>query len=367
MSEVVKLLSQALQQKGVPSRLKLRRDCLYVGLYINDIAQDNPMSKRPTAIATVYTLLEDLHGFNSELTQELEDVTTVHVYGLTAPKKAVWKESFPLPNPYRPTPDDVDLYSFKNRFSNAILLPAMAVLAIALNANPLASFLLRGVYIWVHEFGHATVAWLSGYKAIPLPFGWTNTGLEQSPFVYFGVLTLLGLLFWSGRRERRKWPVVLAIALAVVQFIMTWVLSARTYGMLMAFGGIGGEFYLSTLMLVSFYFPLPKYWQWEFWRYPVAMAAAYTFWHIFDLWNHIQKGREAIPWGSLWDGVGDANGDMNILSTQYGWSDQRIISTYTTLGQVCLFILGGVYFYFFIRQNYIFFYRTWQRLILRRT
>ncbi|MEM9220501.1 MAG: hypothetical protein AAGD25_40035 [Cyanobacteria bacterium P01_F01_bin.150] len=301
------------------------------------------------------------------MSQELSLVRIVYIYGLVSPKKAIWKETFPMPNPYQPTKDDVNMYSFRNRFSNAVALPLAFTIAVMLNANPLASFLLRGLHIWVHEFGHATIAWLSGYKAIPLPFGWTNTSLEKSGIVYFGVLTLLMLLFGASYRERYLWPMAIAVILALTQFTMTWLLSINTYQMLMAFGGIGGEFYLSTLLLISFYFPLPNYWQWEFWRYPVAVGAAYTFWHAFDLWQHIHTGQEAIPWGTLWDGVGDANGDMNILSSQYAWTDGRIVNTYTTLGNVCFCCLIGIYAYFLIRQNYIFFYNSWQRFILHQT
>lgn len=365
MSDAVNLLTQTLTRKGIPCRISLRQDRLHIGLYVQQVSVRNPLRKRANAIASVYTMLEDLQAVESDLAEELKRIKTVNVYGLISPKKAVWKKTFPFPNPYEPTSDDLDLYSFKNRFSNAAVLPFVFIIASILNANALANFLLRGLHIWVHEFGHATVAWLSGYKAIPLPFGWTNTSLEQSSFVYFGVLALLGLLFWSGYREGRRWPMVLAIALAIIQFMMTWIVSDNTYRMLMAFGGIGGEFYLSTLLLISFYFPLPNYWQWEFWRYPVAMAAAYTFWHIFDLWRHIQAGQEAIPWGTLWDGVGDANGDMNILSQQYGWTDVRIIHTYTMIGNICIGLLICTYTYFLIRQNYPLFYGSWQRFILR--
>lgn len=371
MSDIANLLAAALSKKGVPSRIALRQNRLHVGLYVEQVSSDNPLRRRAKAIAFVYTMLEGVkangHALDSEVNQELECIQNVHVYGLVSPKKATWKESFLMPSPYQPDKDDIDLYSFKNRFSNAFVVPFAFIIAAILNANPLSSFLLRGVYIWVHEFGHATVAWMSGYKAIPLPFGWTNTSLDKSNFVYFGVLCLLGLLAWSGSRERRRWPIVLAIALAIGQFCMTWVFSPNTYRMLMAFGGIGGEFYLSTLLLISFYFPLPQYWQWEFWRYPMALAATYTFWHAFELWRHIKIGQEAIPWGTLWDGVGDANGDMNILSRQYGWTDERIIHTYMTLGNVCLWLIVGTYLFFLIHQNRTLLYGSWQRFILRRT
>ena len=351
-------LTDLLHRQGMVSRVRIRQECVQIGLNIAHI------SNRATAISSVYTLLADLPHSDSHLAEQLTTIKTVQVYGLTSPKKAVWKETFAMPN-QGPNLADRNRRPSKNRVSNILLFPAIAALAVMLNSNPIANLLLRGLHIWIHEFGHATVAWLSGYRAIPLPFGWTNTSLEQSWLVYGGILVLLGLLFWSGYREQRRWPMVLAIALVLVQFVMTWVISAHRYQMLLAFGGIGGEFYLSTLLLVSFFFSLPIYWQWDVWRYPVAIAAAYTFWHSFDLWQRIEQGQAAIPWGALWDGVSDVNGDMNILSAQYNWSDQDIITTYTTLGNGCLVILVIVYLGVVMRQTWPLLYGIWQRLVMR--
>ncbi|NET49009.1 MAG: hypothetical protein F6K09_09845 [Merismopedia sp. SIO2A8] len=375
---IIERLTQALRQQGMQARISIRNDRLHIGLNIAQI------KNQPSAVAHVYTTLEQLltnePGFNPISPEafygdrthpasmdlapiNFNHIKTVCVYGLTSPKKAKWKQTFDMPRRRTLSRDDVDLMSFRNRRSNAFVFPVVTILALILNANPITSVLLRGIHIWVHEFGHATIAWLSGYKAIPLPFGWTSTSLDQSLFVYCGVLVLLALLGWSGYREHRRWPIVLAIALALLQFVMTWMFPYNTYRMLMAFGGIGGEFYLSTLLLISFYFPLPDYWQWDFWRYPVAIAAAYTFWHIWGLWHQIDRGAAAIPWGTLWAGVGDANGDMNILSHEYSWSDQQIINTYTTLGDFCLLILTGLYLWIVIRQNHTFLYGTWQRFL----
>jgi len=312
------------------------------------------------AVAKIYTLLETVEW--SEL--GWADIETVHIYGLRGSSSAVWQKTFPMPQPVLKA-DDFDLLSFNNRFSNAIAFPAISLLAILLNAMPITKFLLMGIQVWIHEFGHATVAWLGGRRAIPLPFGWTNVEPERSLFVYFGILTLLGLLFWVGWREQRRWPIVLAVALAIVQFYITWSLSEDTFTMLLTFGGIGGEFYLSTLLAVSFYFPMPEYWRWDFWRYPALFAAAFTFWNNFWRWHQIDKGQEDIPWGSMWGGKGDSGGDMNLLSLQFEWSDRQIIDTYNSLGGLCLTVLLSVYFYFLLQQNHSLFFALWQRWLAR--
>ncbi|HEY9699437.1 MAG TPA: hypothetical protein V6D10_19420 [Trichocoleus sp.] len=347
-------LVEKLHTLGLQAQAKVQNDRLYLGL--NAAQVDNPKK----TIAQIYVLLE-----SSDRTMlGLDEVRTVVVYGLRSSRRAVWKETLPMPQSGL-AKDDLDLYSFNNRISNAIVFPALFVLAILADATPLTQFLLRGIQVWIHEFGHATLAWLSGRRAIPLPFGWTNVGEGRSLFVYFGVLLLLGLLFWTGRREKRRWAMTLAVIFAVLQFYFTWLISAETFILLLAFAGIGGEFYLSTLLLVSFFFPMPDRWRWDFWRYPAAFGAAYTLWSNLRRWHEIQTGKTSIPWGSLWGGEGDAGGDMNILSLDFGWSDSQIIQTYSALGNFCLIIILIIYFFFFLKQNRSFFFSQWQRFQAR--
>jgi hypothetical protein len=97
----------------------------------------------------------------------------------------------------------------------------------------------------------------------------------------------------------------------------------------------------------------------------VVFGAAFTFWNSFWRWRQINQGQEAIPWGSMWGGEADAGGDMNTLSLQFGWSDQRIIDTYNSLGGFCLTLLLSIYFYFLIKQNHSFLFGFWQRWLAR--
>lgn len=349
-SQAVDCLVEQLRQLGWEAQIQIQAQQLHIGLSTSQVA--NPK----LAVAKIYRLLEEL-GRSDRV---LASVQTVNVYGLRAPKQADWRESFRFPHAGW-SKDDRDLFSFNNRFSNTFVFPLLLFWGWLLGAVPLTQFLLRGIQIWIHEFGHATVAWLSGRRAIPLPFGWTNIQLNRSLFVYLGVLTLLGLWGWASHRERHRGATILAGILAVVQFYLTWWISSDTFEMLLAFGGIGGEFYLSTLLMVSFYFPMPAYWRWDFWRYPVAFAAAFTFWQSLRRWQQISSGEELIPWGTLWGGEGDAGGDMDVLSWQFGWSDQQIIDTYSFLGGVCLSALLGIYFYFLIKQNRTLWFAYWQR------
>ena len=370
-------LSRDITELGFSAQIKIKAKTLHIGIRVDEAMTPAWVTDR------IYQLLSERHleGYdlkNYDLKDyDLKDyglskVETVRLYGLLyglkrdiqSPSKVLWKKAFPLPR-LQLTPADVDLYSFDNRLSSALIFPALLLVAAFLNVEPFKSLLL-GITIWIHECGHALAAWLCGYRALPLPFGWTSISSDRSPFVYFGILVLLGLLLRSGLQEKRRWPIILAIILAILQFYMTWIISEHTTFLLFSFSGIGGEFILSTLFIVSFFFPLPDYWHWDFYRYPALIAAGFTFIGSFSRWRQIDKGLEAIPWGTLFGGAGDAGGDMNQLSEVYGWTDQRIIDTYSSIGSACAIAIASVYLYIFLKhRNHLYLYALWQNQRLK--
>ena len=240
--------------------------------------------------------------------------------------------------------------SFDSSAVNLSALPLVALLAWQVNLSPLGFFLL-GFHIWVHEFGHATVAWLVGKRALPLPIGWTNVEGEKSTFVYFGVLFLLGVLFVAGWKERKIWPMLIALAIAPFQFYMTWRMPEYRADMWLSFGGVGGEFYLSTLLMILFYFQFPEKFKWGFCRYFFLFLGASSFLNIYLFWRQVKRGTESIPWGSMIQGEEDGGGDMNVLRDSYHWSNHDIVGTYTHLGNICLVALLSVYLIFALRLD----------------
>lgn len=282
-------------------------------------------------------------------------IKTVVIYELRG-KSIGWKQKFQLDEKIKDA--DTDPYSFDNRYINRAALPIAFAIAILAQILVFPRFLLIGIQIWIHEFGHATVAWLAGHAATPLPFGWTNISEDRSPIVYICVLLLMLILFRSGWREQKKSAMVMAVVIAIVQFYMTWLMPEHTYDTLISFGGVGGEFYLSTLLIVCFYFPLPDKFRWDFWRYLFLLFATYTFTASFSMWHNIKTGAAEIPWGTMLGGQGDAGGDMNNLSSM-GWSDAQIVNTYSQLGNVCLFVSIGFYIFFLLKSlpN-----RSWRQL-----
>lgn len=249
-------------------------------------------------------------------------------------------------NPYDPT-------SFDSPIINGIAPILVAGLAILFQMCPLG-FLLEGFHVWIHEVGHASVSWLSGRPALPLPFGWTNAEHDRSLVLYFGVLLALGALAVAGWRERVAWPIVLATALLAAQTYMTWILPEDRAHLWMIFGGVGGEFYLSAAMIGLFYFEFPEKFKWGGCRYLVLFIGAASFYESLTFWKRVKRGLEGIPYGSMINGEDDGGGDMNILANDYHWTQHRIIFTYNHLADACLVSLAVVYAIYNLRLNRLF-------------
>ena len=243
---------------------------------------------------------------------------------------------------YGEMPSDWDPRNFHSHWVNLLAVPLVIGLAWLVNASPL-QFLLRAFYIWIHEFGHATVAWMSGFKALPLPLGWTSISPAKEDFVYWGILFLLGVFFVAGWKERRLWPLIIAPIIAAAQYWMTWRMQDWQTEMWIDFGGVGGEFYLSALMMVLFFVDLPDKFRWGSCRYLFLFMGAACFIETYTFWRDVYVGLEEIPWGTMIHGEGDEGGDMNKLRDGWGWSRQQIYRTYNSLGQACLYAVGGVY------------------------
>jgi len=118
-----------------------------------------------------------------------------------------------------------------------------------------------------------------------------------------------------------------------------------------AFGGVGGEFYLSTLFMMFFYVQLPDKFRWGGCRYVFFMLGATAFLNIYLRWRDIYHGLEEIPFGSMINGEDDQGGDMNKLMDGFGWTKFMIRRNYLLLGNGCLIALGVTWAVFALRLN----------------
>ena len=252
-----------------------------------------------------------------------------------------------------PTEDPLDPTSFDSRIVKAIAPPLVAALGVLFSISRFG-FLLEGFHVWIHELGHASVAWFSGRPAVPLPIGWTNVEPNRSLTLYLVMLVMLGALGVTGWRERKAWPMILAVVLIATQACMTWRLSEDRAHLWMIFGGVGGEFYLSAAMICLFFFEFPEGFRWGACRYIVLFIGAASFYESYSFWRTVKSGAEGIPYGSMINGEDDGGGDMNILADDYHWTQHQIVHAYSHLGDICLASIAVVYLYFNLRLDRVF-------------
>ncbi|MEO0508610.1 MAG: hypothetical protein AAF065_01980 [Verrucomicrobiota bacterium] len=217
-----------------------------------------------------------------------------------------------------------------------IAFPIVISITVGINQTFFVN-LLVGFHIWIHEFGHATVAWLSGYRALPLPIGWANIEETKSNFVYFGIIFLLGVLFYTGWNERKPWAMILAVMIAPLQAYMTWFWPHHEYELWSYWGGIGGEYILSALMIIAYFMDFPEKFKWQYCKYLFLFLGTSTFAETFTFWQNAQSAAD-IPWGTMLHGHEDEGGDMNYLRAA-GWSAADIISSYQNTGKICLAVM----------------------------
>ncbi|WP_157772328.1 hypothetical protein [Lacunisphaera limnophila] len=250
-----------------------------------------------------------------------------------------------------PADDEFFLLRFDDWKVNTFVPPLLLAVTWLITISPLG-FFLKGFHVWMHEFGHAVPAWLCGFRATPLPFGWTPVEPEYSHFVYWGLLLLFGLLFGAGLLERKVWAMIAAVGLAGLQYYMTWRMPEhRQEFWWSAFGGVGGEFVLSTLCMLFFWVQLPEKFRWGGCRYVFFFIGATTLIAIWVRWGDVYRGIEEIPFGSMINGEDDEGGDMNKLMDGYGWKKAEIRRNYYVLGKWCWVALGLMWLVFALRLN----------------
>lgn len=194
--------------------------------------------------------------------------------------------------------------------------------------------------------GHAIMAWMGGRWALPLgaivpTAAMTLIGETRS---YFFIFLFYGLLFFAlfyFYREKYYFYFRSIILLFCLSFYLTFrvdelQLSSYIYG-----AGILGEIFLSTLIVISFYYKISDRFRWDFWRYPFLIYGAVGFTNSALQWYRIKNNLQEMPMGSAisTDGAKDMSGDLNRLLLA-GWSEAQIIAFYWFCIKVGLIIIG---------------------------
>lgn len=215
----------------------------------------------------------------------------------------------------------------------AVLLGVAWAAALARVGEALA-FLARMQF---HELGHALLAWSTGRRALPLPFGFTPWSLERSSLLVLMEVVFVVLLATHGVRERRPAPFLVALALGAVLGIgLSTPLEASEPWVIA--GGHVGEALLPGLGLLAFHARLPARVRWDFWRWPLALVAAFALAFVVSEDREIAQGVRELPSGAFLSGDA-ATGDLERLVLEHGFSPQELRQLFGRLAAVA-FALG---------------------------
>jgi len=234
---------------------------------------------------------------------------------------------------------DPELPEEQARWGPLVLLLLGALAAF----TPLSYFFQWFVSIPFHELGHALCAWLDSRKATPLGalipvFAWTSF---EEPSLWVGLLIFFllaqGLLrsYWS----HSFFLVVTFCLLLFLWALLSFFVGHERSQMWIVWAGQGGEFILSTWVLLGFYFYFPKKWHWPFFRWVLGFAGSFGLLFSCRKWFGVALFGEPLPLGTVWGGSEDSGGDLNQLIGHYLWTPRQIGFSYTRLAFACFAVL----------------------------
>ncbi|MFC1679969.1 hypothetical protein ACFL2T_07155 [Elusimicrobiota bacterium] len=240
------------------------------------------------------------------------------------------------------TVDQGDRVAFDSPHVNALAVP------LALAAGWLLTDVWRVLgfffYVTCHEIGHAAAAWLGGYWSFPVPAGVAIVSGKPSFFVSAAVAAAIAYGLWIAGTKRWYPLFVLFLALAAGQAYLSFVVDQAGWEQWMIFSGCAGEFILSAVIIMAFYHRLPDVLRWDFFRYPLMVAAAFTLMASAHFWMGVQSDPETMILGG--DEISTSrrtSHDMVRLVRVSKWTARQVADRYATVYRASF---AGVFAYY---------------------
>ncbi|MFA6316480.1 MAG: hypothetical protein WC943_03605 [Elusimicrobiota bacterium] len=199
------------------------------------------------------------------------------------------------------------------------------------------------VHVMFHEVGHSAVAWLGGYWSLPLPFGFALNSAEPSPLVALAFASLLAWGLRTALRSRSLLLGALCAGLAAGQAFFLFFAGRQADEAWMLFGGCAGEMVVPALLISAFFRPVPGRLRWDFFRWPVMAAAAFSLaaacWH----WEwSLPDPEHRIMWGEAISTTKETGHDIVRLIRQHGWTAGDAAARYALVGRLSLLLVAAV-------------------------
>lgn len=214
--------------------------------------------------------------------------------------------------------------------------------ALVLAMTPLAFLEVLSSAMWLHELGHASVAWLTGCFALPIPWMTLGSSERSWSFVVLEV-ALLGLWATLSRSHRR-----VPLALGALLLVGLLVPAQRREVLRLFFGDGGAMVFGAALVVAGLLLPVGSRFARGGLRWGFLLLGAFGFSAPFFTWVHASRHREDIPFGAM-EGVGLS--DASRLSETHGWTDAQLVHRHVGLGVVCLVVMALAWLVVFLRRG----------------
>jgi hypothetical protein len=233
-------------------------------------------------------------------------------------------------------PDDID-YAVEWKL-RAIAIPVAFVLALAFHASPTGHSIQRTFLTMIpHEFGHAIVAWLAGFPAIPSL--WKTLIFDRSVVLSIALGALNAGLLYRGWTSGRNVLLATGVVLGGLQLVLA-TSSDTTAHAAITFGGDAGAMVIGTLLVLAFFAPAGSWPRRGMLRWGLLVIGTATVVDTFATWWSARGDRSAIPYGEI-EGVGLS--DPSKLEQLHGWSTGDLVGRYVLVGGACVTIIAVVY------------------------
>ena len=248
-------------------------------------------------------------------------------------------------SPYKEPTLDGRLIPFDSFNLNVFSLPAAFTFAFFCHYFDFLYVICHYFFsIPIHELGHAVLSWLCSRWAIPISVfipmaAFTTLSPSSSLPLFLIFVGLLGYVMYLGIQRNRKFLVAWAGILICALIYCTFILSPQNQYCLQVFGGIFGEFAISTVFIAGFYYRISNRFRWDFVRFLFLIPGSFTFLNAYSDWLKISHFKIGLPSGSFLNGSGDSNGDIDRLLHDFGWNVVQVIHTYLNTAKICLCII----------------------------
>lgn len=247
--------------------------------------------------------------------------------------------------------DNQEVLELDNLKNLKYALPSVFISGFVIT-NSFLNFFVNMFNVWLHELGHAFMAWMSGIRATPLHFGTSGftsiENYERSGAVFLCFCFLMSFIFLKGKKHKSSYLRFIAVLFVLLSIYLTWISPEARVEELFIFGGQAGEIFFGCLCVISFYYHLPAklYWN-NFFRWPALIVGMLVLMASTFKWIKAYRHNSFRHFGQNFE---EAYGDLNRLIVDFNWSQSTFFKAYLGL---CLFawILIIAHYVYFLKRH----------------